>query len=239
MIKFIIVDDNKYNVEDIKRLIVNFMINTNYHYDILSYDKICEGVFEELESGYDRHVFLLDYYLPNGTATEIARRIRTYDWDSPIVIFTAEDSSVALSTFKERLQILDFILKDEDYQKNLIELLEVCIKQLNYCEKFKVKSSYMTYNFDLDRILYVYKNNNERKISVVTDDGRFVLSSTLKKFEKYLNNNYAYTHKSCIVNLVRVKAFDWKDNKFILDSGEFVYMLSRLRKKELMERANR
>lgn len=238
MIKFIVVDDNKYNIEDVNRLILNYMHNTNYNYDIFAYEDITDDIFDKIESCYDKCVYLLDYYLPNGTAIDIARRIRKTDWSSPIIIFTAEDPSIGLSAFKERLQILDFILKDSNYQKNLKEALDVCINQLNYTEKFSVKSSFMDYNFEYDKILYIYKNNNERKITVVTDYGEFVLSYTLDKFSKYLNHNFVYTHKSCIVNKARVNVFDWKNNKFVLDNGEEVYLLSRLRRKELMDCGN-
>lgn len=240
MIKFIIVEDNKFNRDDVERLIMNYMLTTNYKFDIVKYDKICDGIFEKCENCYEKHVFLLDYYLPNGTAVDIARKIREDDWDSPIVIFTAEgDDNVILKAYKKRLQILDFIVKDEDYQSNLLELFDLCLAQLNYSEKFSYKNSFMSYNFDYDKIQYIYKLNNERRIMVVTDNGSYPLTTTLKKFYKHLTNNYVYTHKSCIVNMARVKLFDWKNSKFVLDSGEEVYMLSRLRRKELMERENR
>lgn len=240
MIKFIIVEDNKFNRDDVERLIMNYMLTTNYKFDIVKYDKICDGIYEKCENCYEKHVFLLDYYLPNGTAVDIARKIREDDWDSPIVIFTADgDDNVILKTYKERLQILDFIVKDENYQSNLLELFGLCLAQLNYSEKFSYKNSFMSYNFDYDKIQYIYKLNNERRIMVVTDNGRYPLTTTLQKFYGHLTNNYVYTHKSCIVNMARVKLYDWKNNKFVLDSGEEVYMLSRLRRKELMERGNR
>lgn len=40
MIKFVILEDNKYQMEDITRLVMNYMLDTNYQFDILCYDKI-------------------------------------------------------------------------------------------------------------------------------------------------------------------------------------------------------
>ena len=90
MIKFVILEDNKYQMEDITRLVMNYMLDTNYQFDILCYDKIEENIFTESKDSYDKFVFLLDYFLPNGTGIDVARRIREYNWDSPIVIFTGE-----------------------------------------------------------------------------------------------------------------------------------------------------
>lgn len=239
MIKFVILEDNKYQMEDITRLVMNYMLDTNYQFDILCYDKIEENIFTESKDSYDKFVFLLDYFLPNGTGIDVARRIREYNWDSPIVIFTGEREALAMDSFKQRLQILDFVIKDEEFQKNLLELFSICISQLNYSEKFYVKNSCRSYNFDYDRILYIYKCNNERRINVVTDYGIFTLTYTLERFNKYLTKNYVYTHKSCIVNIARVKEFNWKESKVVFDNGDEVYMLSRLRKKELMKIANR
>lgn len=237
MIKFVVVEDNKLQLNDIKSLIMNYMLNTNYKFDILSYDKISDNIFKDTEDTYHKYIFLFDYQLPNGTAVDIARRVRENDWVSPIVIFTI-NTSMALSTFKERLQILDYVIKDENLQKNLLELFDICLEQLNYKETFKINVSKMSYIFEYDRILYIYKCNNERKIEVVTDQGNFKFSMTLEEIMSYLTKNFIYTHKACIVNKKRVKIFDWKNNCFILDTGESVYMLSRLRKKELMECAN-
>ncbi len=236
MIKFILVEDNKFQLEDIKNLIMNYMLKTNYSFDILSYEKIEEDIFQKSDNSYDKSIYLLDYQLPNGTAVDIARRIRKEDWTSPIVIFTL-NMSMALSTFKERLQILDYVEKDENLQSNLVELFDICIKQLNYKEMFKVNVTNMSYIFEYDRILYIYKCNNERKIVVVTDQGNYKFGMTLCEMMNYLTNNFVFTHKACIVNLTRVKYFDWKEYKFVLDTGESVYMLSRLRKKELMGHA--
>lgn len=237
MIKFIIVDDNKYSRGEIDNIITEFMFSTNYKFCVKAYDGITNDLFNESD-GACKCIYLLDYYLVNLTAVDVAREIRKRDWDSPIIIFTSEDNSMALSTFKERLQILDFVVKNDEFIKNLHELFQICIKQFNYKEKFFVKSSYMTYYFEYDKILYVYKCNNERKICVVTDYGSYYLSMTLTNFCKLLNDKFVYTHKSCIVNSSRIKEYDWKSYKFILDTNEEVYMLSRLRRKELMEIAN-
>ena len=115
MIKFVILEDNKYQMEDITRLVMNYMLDTNYQFDILCYDKIEENIFTESKDSYDKFVFLLDYFLPNGTGIDVARRIREYNWDSPIVIFTGEGEALAMDSFKQRLQILDFVIKDEEF----------------------------------------------------------------------------------------------------------------------------
>ena len=46
MIKFVILEDNKYQMEDITRLVMNYMLDTNYQFDILCYDKIEENIYK-------------------------------------------------------------------------------------------------------------------------------------------------------------------------------------------------
>lgn len=237
MIKFIIVDDNKYSIVELTDIINEFMLDTNYNFSIKSYNDITDDLFNERDDDV-KCIYLLDYYLGKYTASDVARKVRESDWESPIIVFTSENNYMALSTFKERLQILDFIVKDDDFITNLYELFEICIKRFNYKEKFLIKCSYMTYIFEYSKILYVYKCNGERKICVVTDYGSYLISMTLGSFKEYLNDKFVYTHKSCIVNLSRVKEYDWKSYKFILDNDEEVYMLSRLRRKELIKNEN-
>ena len=49
-----------------------------------------------------------------------------------------------------------------------------------------------------------------------------------------LDGRFKFTHKACLVNLDKVEAFVWKDNKIIFETGEEIYFLSKTHKKELM-----
>lgn len=233
MINFVIVEDNPLHMKTTKDIILNYMMKNNYEFDILEFPKINDK-FNSIIDNDLNYIYILDFELGNTNAIEVARKIRQKDWISPIIVFTV-NGGMAFETFKQRLQILDFVSKQFEAEKNLFELFDICFEQLKIRNTFKYRVGKVDYSIDYDKILYIYKDTIERKSIIVTDNNEYKASMSLTKVKKLLPNNFVYSHKSCIVNLKRVDAFDWSKNLIIFDSGKTTMLLSRTHKKELVK----
>lgn len=233
MINFVIVEDNPLHLKKTESYIVKYMMQNTLEFEVIKFDKLSEKLFKYVSNTENNNIYILDYELGNGIALDVARKIRKYEWRSPIIIFTVNGGGMALSSFKQRLQILDFINKRTEPEKNLFELFDICLRQLNVSKNFKYSVGSSTFTIDYNSILYVYKDTVDRKTVVVTDNDEFVLNITLSKAKSLLSNDFVTTHKSYIVNLRRVAKLDWKNCTVKFDNGKVEPLLSRTHKKEL------
>ena len=232
MINFVVLEDNPHHRKKTKDIIFNYMMKNKYEFDILFFERETDTFIELVENHDSNYIYILDFELPNTTAIDVARRIRKKDWTSPIIVFTV-NGGMAFDTFKQRLQILDFVNKQFEAEKNLHELFDICLKQLDVRENFKYKIGKVDYSIAFDKILYIYKDTVERKSVIVTDKNEYKISLNLIKVKELLNDDFIFTHKACIVNSKRVDAYVWSEGKVIFDNGKEAPFLSKTHKKEL------
>lgn len=232
VVYFIVLEDNPLHRKNVKDIIINYMMKNKHEFDILFFEKETDTLLNLIDNHDANYIYILDFELPNTTAIDFARKIRTNDWSSPIIIFTV-NGGMAFDTFKQRLQILDFVPKQYEAEKNLHELFDICFKQFNVRKTFKYRVGRADYTLDFDKILYIYKDTVERKSIIVTTTNKHELSMNLVKIKELLNEDFIFTHKACIVNLKRVAVFVWNEGKVIFDNGVEAPFLSKTHKKEL------
>ena len=235
MINFIIVEDNNLHIEKTKKIINKYMMKNNYEYDILAYNYPNDKFVENISSD-SKKIYILDFELKGTTAIDVARMIRKSDWISPIVVFSV-NGGMAYDTFKQRLQILDFVNKQYEAEKNLFEVFDICFSQFKIREDFKYKIGKVTYSIDYDKVYYFYRDTVERKTVIVTNNGEYKIPMTLVKVKSLLPDYFVYSHKSCIINTMKVNAYDWANLTIFFDNGTKTYLLSRTHRKELKDHA--
>ncbi len=232
MINFVIVEDNPRHMLRTKDIIVNYMMKNKFEFDILMFEGVTDSLMDLVRAHESNYIYILDFELPRTTAIEVAREIRKKDWVSPIIIFTV-NGGMAFETFKQRLQILDFVSKQFEAEKNLFELFDICFQQLNVRKSFKYKIGKVDYSIDYDKILYIYKDTIERKSVIVTERNEYKIPLNLVKVKELLSDDFIFTHKACIVNRNRVDAYVWNQGKVIFDNGTEAPFLSRTHKKDV------
>ena len=233
VVNFIMVEDNKFHINRTKEIIVNYMMKNSLLFDILIFSNFSDKLIDIIENHDENHIYILDYELPDCTAIDIARMIRQYDWTSPIIIFTV-NGGLALDSFKQRLQILDFVDKQVNAEKNLDELFDICLSQLKIRKTLKFTIGATHYSIDYDKIKYIYRDTSDRKSIVVTDTDEYSVNKTLIQFlEKLDDKRFMFTHNACICNMNKVVAFNWKDNMLTLADGEEIFYLSKSHKTDL------
>ncbi len=233
MVNFIMVEDNKFHINRTKEIIVNYMMKNSILFDIKVFNSFSDKLKDEIENHDENHVYILDYELPDCTAIDIARLIRTCDWCSPIIIFTV-NSGLAFDSFKQRLQILDFVDKRVEAEKNLDELFDICLSQLNIRKTLKFRIGRNHYSIDYDKIKYIYRDTMDRKSIVVTDTDEYCVNKTLIQLLVSLDDKrFMFTHSSCVCNMDKVVTFNWKESMLTLSDGEEIFYLSKSHKEDL------
>ena len=128
MINFVIVEDNKLHRKRLKNIILNYMMKNKMEFDIIEFENDCPELESLMISSDNNNIYIFDFELPNATAIDLSRKLRETDWISPIIVFTV-NGGMAYDTFKQRLQILDFVNKQYEAEKNLFELFDICLNQ--------------------------------------------------------------------------------------------------------------
>ena len=122
MINFVVVEDNKMHRKRLKNIILNYMMKNKMEFDIIEFEKSCSELESLMISSDNNNIYIFDFELPNTTAIDLSRKLRQTDWISPIIIFTV-NGGMAYDTFKQRLQILDFVNKQYEAEKICLNCL--------------------------------------------------------------------------------------------------------------------
>lgn len=233
LINFIVVEDNPKHRNSVEKIIINYMMKNTEEFKVFLFEKETKELKRMIDEQKNK-IYVLDFELPGTNALEISRSIRKNDWTSPIIILTAH-GGMALESFKQRLQIFDFISKQYEAEKNLIEALDVCVSQLSKYYSLKFNYKHFDYNILFENILYIYRDTEERKISVVTKNNIYNSRMSLKEVKKNLPNYFKYSDKACIINTRHAEIYDWKNSIIIFNNGLKINFLSKTHKKELSQ----
>lgn len=237
MINFIICEDEKEIRKNTKSCIVSFMMNYDIDYKIYefdSYNKKFEDIVKE-DNGFK--IYFLDIKTNNGSGLDAARMIREKydDWVSAIIIMTsyAEYKYEALSS---RLYLLDFIVKFDNCDKKIKEDLLIAMK--SYDKRYKMLSyeyNHTYYKLEYRQIIYIEKEPDSKRCIIKTKYGEQVIPGTLSEVYKKLDDRFLKIHKSMIVNVNEISKYEIRKNKITFKNGDHTHLISRNKKKELIE----
>ncbi len=233
MINFIIVEDNVNHRKKVKDIILAYMMNNKVEFNIVEYADCGKMLLSYLKNNVkDDTVYILDLELPSGDGIDIARLIRnTYnDWKSPIIICTAH-SSLAFETYKQRLQILDFVSKCEEIEKNIKEALDICMKMFD-------KNSFYRYTYhNVDNYIPYstidYIQRESRRIIIVTNEKNYYQNISITNIKKTLPNYFVVSSKGTLLNMKNVKQIDWNEMLVYFKDGKSDYVISNTHKREI------
>ncbi|NCC71393.1 response regulator [bacterium] len=228
---FVLIDDNILHMNKVKSIINEFMFSKEEDYVINEFLDITNELIKYIEDNESEKIFIIDFELPSCNGIDIARLIRKNDWTS-IIIFLSVHSRFAYKSFKQRLQILDFVDKMDNPEKEIQELLNICIKKKILSKKLIFKSGGISVKLDIQQIICIYRTK-ERKSVIVTKTGIYKTYLSLKKLDNNLNHVLTQTHRACYVNIINVESINWK-NKLITFKNGFKLELISLKYKELL-----
>ncbi len=237
MLNFIVCEDDKIFQQEIKEQIEKFMMRSDVDYKIFLFSNYGKD-FEELarkDIGFKMYFF--DIKTKCGSGLDAARYIREEldDWFSVIVIITAF-SEYRYEILTNRLYLLDFINKIDNCKKKIRENLSIVLKKYSNKEKGIIfQYNYVVQKVEYRHILYIEKEMDSKHCIIHTTYEPFKIAKTLSELEEILDDNFFKVHRSIIVNLNKIKKYDIRKNEITFDNGDTMNIISRNKKKELIE----
>ena len=235
MLRFIVCEDNKDFLSRLCNVINRVMMPYNFEYKINKFTAYSKEVGEIIRKKYEQKVYILDIELGEASGLEIASEIREKDLDS-IIIFVTAHNECKNDIFYSRLLAIDYIPKDRLWQERFESTLVHTIKAVNRRRVLAFDFNHNSYRVTFDDILYIEKVQDNPKCIIYVENGtKYEINSTITKLINILGPNFFQSHKSCIINIDKIKKINYADNTITFINNECVYLLSNRKKKELKE----
>ena len=221
---YIIICENNANYRNKTYDIINqYMMSTNIDYKITTYSSYNEKLQEFIDNPPDGHkIYFLDIELDDDTSgIDIATDIRETDFDSQIIMVSGYETLLSNAT-KLRLSLLDYIHKTMQYDKNIKELIELCLKIFNLRKSIKFKIEKNDYNIKYDDVLMIETDSIVRKCTIYTKTKEYIVKKPLKFFEEQMDSNFYKINRGCIENLSNISKIDYKKNVIKLNNNKII-----------------
>lgn len=227
MIKFILYDDKHETFKNTSNVINKRMINYDCDYRIekfTNYDQKLEKVINQ--EGCQK-IYILDVEVPEVDGINLANKIRRNDWNS-IIIFLSAYEHHRNDAYSERLMILDYVCKKDNYNEVLDRCIMTALEALNQSRNhLRYKFNSITYRIPIDQILYITKVAFNKKCHIYTiKNNKYEIAGTLLNLKKELGPEFKQSHKCCLVNVENVKMVDCCNNVIVFNNGTSLPMLS-------------
>ncbi len=230
--KFVVYDDHK----EFRDTIESIIKSLNYEDSIIKlYSKYDEKLKEEIKND-QKKIYILDIEVPNSiSGLELARKIRMTDWKSVIIMVTSHNE-LGYEALKSQIMLLDFISKfSPTWKTNLKNTIKKAMNKTKEIPVLILETPNMIYRIYTDDILYILRDQVERKCKIKTINDEIYFPKSIKEFSALLDDRFFLSHRSCYINLKQVKKVDFKKLRIYFNNGEFIDYLSRDKKKELKE----
>lgn len=236
MIKFIICEDETILANKYKNEIEKIMMNYDIEYVFELYKGYTSKwrIMASKESAFK--IYLLDIKTKEGSGLDAARYIREEldDWQSMIIMITAfpEYKYEALG---KRLLLVDFINKLDNCDKRLQEAIKISLK--NYDKRpnaLKYTYKKVMYNIEYRNIIYIEKEQDNKRCIIKTTEGNFYIQGNLTTVEKLLDKRFIKCCRSIIINLEQVLHYNKKTNIIKFKNDLELNAVSRDKKKEII-----
>lgn len=216
MLNFIICDDNKYFNDIIFSIVQKFIFQNKLNAKIYTFfdfnDEMRSLIYDD-SIGFK--IYILDIQLPSKNGNQIAEIIRhkANDITSYIIFITTFFEEHKIDILRGTYSFLDYVNKEEDYQKQLLQVLEYGINQVKKKNIIFIKTRDMTYRISIENILYIYYDKSNRQSHIITTFDYTVSTYKLlaELMREDLDDSFAYCSRSCLINKNRVSYIDNKN----------------------------
>lgn len=232
MINFIVCDSNKVVVAEVKKLIEQKMMKNDISYKIHTFYKY-DGVFNSIiNKPMSNKIYILDIETSNISGIDVAQTIRNDDYQS-VIIFLANDDKYGQLLLQKEFPFLSFINKTNNLDNKLSKALQICMKKLNLSKMLNCSINGFFYSIPVDDIIYVLRDQVERKCFIKTSYLEAMISKSLSEIKAILGDEFIYSHRSCLINQSKVRVVDTNGHKIYFSDNLVIDLFSRIYKKEL------
>ena len=233
MINFIVVDDVKKYLDLISDVIIKVMMKNKFVYKTHFFSEYDNRFMELMNSDLPNKIYIMDIETRDASGIDIARKIRKFDVDS-IIIFVTVHNEAGMVLLQDDLMFLTFLCKFDDFDNKLYSSINKALDFMHHKVSIKFNDRGTIYNIPINDILYVTKESNSRRSIIKTSYAEYSVGLTLHEVTELCGNYLVQTHRSCFVNMDRVRVIDKHSCIIEFDDGESTDLLSSNYKKGLV-----
>lgn len=220
----IICEDNLTQLQQMRTIIDNYIL---FH-DELFEVKIATQSPDELikyikKFDINKGIYFLDIDLSHQlNGIDIAKIIRGIDVEAKI-IFVTTHNEMAPITFKEKVEALDFIMKDqpiEELRAAIYSALEESQKRIDLMNdvrknNFSFSISSQTYNLELSEVVLIETSTIPHRLDLYSKKGKYEFYGNLIDLE-LMYPSLLRLNRSCLVNPQNIKQVDYSKRSVCL-----------------------
>lgn len=233
MINFVVVDDIKKFSDIVCEVITKVMMKNRFVYKTHVFNEYDDKFYRVMESDIPNKIYIMDIETREASGIDVARKIRKFDVDS-IIIFVTVHNEAGMVLLQDDLMFLTFLSKFDDFENKLYNSIVKALDYIHHRLSIKFNDRGTIYTIPFSDILYVTKESNSRKSIIVTGYAEYSVNLTLRDIVELCDNMLVQTHKSCFVNMDRVRIIDKHKNFIEFDDGKVIDLLSSNYKKGLV-----
>lgn len=234
MVNFVIIDDNIMHRKRVYNIICTYMMDNNVDFKIYEFNDIDDKINDYIDKNIKNSIYILDLELPSHDGIDAATRVKNKnnDWVSPIIILTAHGGAYYKS-YKERLQLLDFVCKSEDFDSILKINFDICMRILDQMGSYKF--TYKNIGYKIPYLDIDYIQRDDRRTKIVTRTGELYQNISINDIKKELPGYFALSLKGTLINKKNIFKIDWNKCIVYFRDGNSGYLISKKHKKEFDE----
>ena len=235
MINLIVYAENKNHIENNIKIINIALAKYNVDYRIYTFNSYNDD-FEIMVNSDLIKIYVLDID-SGGKGIDVALQIRKREIDSIIILIT-DCNKYQHALFDNRLMVLDFICKNNNYEERLCNDIIYALRIIYERKSFIFKYNHIVYRIPYRNINYIEKEPEIKRCIIHTVNGNYYVVNSVQRLNEILGICFYRVHQSCIVNLGNIKKVCLNDNIIIFNNGEFTMLLSDKYKNDLMKALN-
>lgn len=231
MYNFIVVDDRKEFIDIISGIIKKTSEKCNFKYNLKTFLDYNDDFYKTVYTYMKNKIYILDIEVPSANGIQVAEKIAMTDKESTIIFVSAYEDAY-----------LRFIVKcSANYYCSLSKgnlQVELAIKLENLVKSGIQKIINITSNNTLYQVIendILYVMFEKGKIIIVCENYSISVNKQLNEMHKLLSDNFLYSHKACIVNMLQIAEYSLATQEIIFKNGKKCNLISRKYVKDMDE----
>lgn len=234
MLDIVVYEDEEKFQKNATKVIEKVMNKKNIDYEIRVFNKYNMDLQNIIKKNKSK-IYILDIEIADSiSGIELAKRIRKNDWNSSIIMVTSH-FELGYEALKAQIMLLNFISKYSNCSSDLETSLNKALLKIDEVKSLVFNFNNITYRVYTDDIVFIYKDSVDRKSIIVTEYNRIYVNDTIENIMGMLDQRFFLSHRSCIVNTLKINKVDWSNNIIYFNNGTNTDYLSRNKKKDLKE----
>lgn len=234
MIPIYICDDDPVWLNLLKKEIEAFICQKGTNMKIVCSSDAPEKLLKYLNDHPAGHsIYILDVNLKAELdGMGLALKIREKD-PRGFIIFVTIHADMAVKTFTYKLEAMDYIIKDgtdENGRPNLNQQVFSCLLRvvdlISNCPHalsgtISVRCNGSDHIISVNDIMFIETIKRSHKLRINLANSSLEISSSLSDMESLLGDDFFMCHKTCLVNLRKIKEVPYTKSEIIMENGAY------------------